>query len=137
MSHPLTTIGQPSKSCDRLFWKITQHNPLHGNEMQQHRRLTSLHPVLRNHSAVTASLSLAPHSLRRPFSVTPARPATPTHYDTLSISRNASKGQIKVSSSPPHSKAVCASCVHAPFSPPSTRYVLPNSVFWDTHDTMI
>ncbi|KAI9464020.1 DnaJ-domain-containing protein [Lactarius psammicola] len=61
--------------------------------MQQHRRLTSLHPVLRNHSAIITSLCLAPHSPRRRFSVTPARPAT--HYDTLSISRNASKGQIK------------------------------------------
>lgn len=61
--------------------------------MQQHRRLTSLHPVLRNPSVVTASWSL--QCPRRPFSVTSARPATPTHYDTLSISRNASKGQIK------------------------------------------
>jgi len=50
------------------------------------------HPVLRNHSHITASLS---HSHLRPFSITSARHATPTHYDTLSISRNASKGQIK------------------------------------------
>ncbi|KAI9428436.1 DnaJ-domain-containing protein, partial [Lactarius indigo] len=32
----------------------------------------------------------------RHFSITPAQPATSTHYDTLSISRNASKGQIKL-----------------------------------------
>ncbi|KAN0139226.1 DnaJ domain containing protein [Lactarius tabidus] len=53
------------------------------------QRLTPLHPVLRNHSP---SLS---YSQLRPFSLTSARQATPTHYDTLSISRGASKGQIK------------------------------------------
>jgi len=52
----------------------------------QHARLN---PVLRNHSL--------PHTHRRKFSLTSARQATPTHYDTLSISRNASKGQIKSS----------------------------------------
>ncbi|KAI9438260.1 DnaJ-domain-containing protein [Lactarius indigo] len=62
--------------------------------MQQHRR-TLLHPVIRLSSAVTATWPIAPQCPQRHFSVTPPRPATPTHYDTLSILRNASKGQIK------------------------------------------
>jgi hypothetical protein len=57
----------------------------------QHRS-TPLVPVLRRTAGASRSLACSP---RRTVFTTPAPRAT--HYDTLSIPRNASKGQIKVS----------------------------------------
>jgi hypothetical protein len=57
------------------------------------RRVTPPGPFLRLRAGATGSLACRP---RRTFSATRSRHAT--HYDTLSIPRNASKSQIKVSS---------------------------------------
>ena len=57
-----------------------------------HHRVTHLGTSLRKRAGATKSLTYRP---RRTFSTTRARHAT--HYDTLSIPRNASRSQIKVS----------------------------------------
>ena len=59
-----------------------------------HRRVTHLSTSLRKRAVATESLI---YRTRRTFSATQAQHAT--HYETLSIPRNASRSQIKVSTS--------------------------------------
>lgn len=85
---------------------------------RMHCRVTHLRTLLRERTGATRSLACCP---RRTFSATLAHHAT--HYDTLSIQRNASKSQIKVSTLyQTHSNLL--PCLIRPPSPPTTRYVL-------------
>ena len=67
-----------------------------------HRRVTHLGTSLRKQASATKSLIYRP---RRTFSTTRAHHTT--HYDTLSIPRNASKSQIKVSTLATQSNSLC------------------------------
>jgi hypothetical protein len=80
-----------------------------------HRRVTHLGTSLRKRAGATESLIYRP---RRTFSTTRVHHAT--HYDTLSIPRNASKSQIKVSTLPTQFRTLLVP--HAAPSPPITRY---------------
>ena len=66
------------------------------------RRVTHLGTSLRKRTGATKSLL---YRTRRTFSTTQAHHAT--HYDTLSIPRNASKSQIKVSTLATQPKSLC------------------------------
>ena len=77
-------------------------------------RVTPLGALIRKRTGATGSLPCRP---RRTFSATRAQHTS--HYETLSIPRNASKSQIKVSSTSPKT---LTSVPHASPSLPITRY---------------
>ena len=77
-------------------------------------RVTPLGALIRKRTGATGSLPCRP---RRTFSATRAQHTS--HYETLSIPRNASKSQIKVSSTSPKT---LTSVSHASPSLPITRY---------------
>ena len=92
-------------------------------------RVTPSGAFIRKRAGATGSLPCHP---RRTFSATRAQHAT--HYETLSIPGDASKSQIKVSTSP--QIRLCASCarplvclLQGTHATPSTKYQKPPTVF--------
>jgi hypothetical protein len=81
-----------NRNLPRVAMRINHHRSS-VSAVPMHRRVTHLGTSLRKRASATKSLACHP---RRSFSTTRAHRAT--HYDTLSIPTNASRGQIKVSS---------------------------------------
>ena len=115
--------------CAGLMCINQSYCDLSPSPVPMHRRVTHLGTSLRKQASATKSLIYRP---RRTFSTTRAHHTT--HYDTLSIPRNASKSQIKVSTLATQSNSLCLMHPLVRLLQ-GTHSCMPNSIQNETNST--